>query len=301
MRRIIYLTAIILLAGATFMTSCKKEDDDGPPNINFKGGATYISQDATLNTLEAFTIGITASSNTTSGALLTNLNISRTFDNQTWFSWDTALNVDHYDLNVSFLALNVEGVERIAFKVTDENGISEEIGLNITTESVAGPINFFTQKWLGSYDNNDTGSSFASIDGTVYMLADAKVNSEKVDLVYFFGATYGATLASPDDGVAATVFTGVNGLDTWSQRNNTRFKKLDATAIDWADINDDTIIVEQTETGVDSSRISNTEDGLEAGAMLGFITASGKKGMILIDEIIPGSAGSISISVKVQQ
>ena len=283
------------------MTSCKKEEEDGPPNINFKGGATYISQDATLNTLEAFTIGINASSNTTSGALLTNLNISRTFDNQTWFSWDTALNVDHYDLNVSFLALTVEGVERIAFKVTDANGISEEISLNITTESVAGPINFFTQKWLGSYDNNDTGSSFASIDGTVYMLADAKVNSEKVDLVYFFGATLGATLAAPDDGKAALVFTGPNGLDTWAQRNNTRFKKLDETTINWGDITDDTIIVEQTETGVDSSRISNTEDGLEAGDMLGFITASGKKGMILIDEIIPGAAGSISISVKVQQ
>lgn len=284
------------------MTSCNKdEEEDGPPNISFKGGATYISQDATLNTLEAFTIGITASSNTTSAATLTNLNISRTFDNQVWFDWDTALNVDHYDLNVSFIALNVEGVERIAFKVTDANGISSEISLNITTESVAGPINFFTQKWLGSYDNNDTGSSFASIDGTVYMIAEAKVNSEKVDLVYFYGATYGATLASPDDGVAATVFFGANGLETWDQRNNTRFKKLDETTIIWDDITDDTIIVEQTETDVTNSRISNTDDGLEAGSMIGFITASGKKGIILIDEIIPGAAGSISISVKVQQ
>ncbi|MCK5838256.1 MAG: hypothetical protein KAG99_00345, partial [Bacteroidales bacterium] len=136
MKRIIYLTTIILFAGATFMTSCNDEEEDGPPNISFKGGATYISQDATLNTLEAFTIGITASSNTTSAATLTNLNISRTFDNQVWFDWDTALNVDHYDLNVSFIALNVEGVERIAFKVTDEKGMTNEISLNITTESV---------------------------------------------------------------------------------------------------------------------------------------------------------------------
>lgn len=306
MKKITCLFSFILLGSMLLWTSCAKDDEPNPdelkPNLNFKGGPGYISQDATLNVLEAFTIGISASANNNSGAKLTNFKITRTVDNQVWFDFDSVLNnVEFFNVDVKFQSLNMEKTERIAFKITDKDGYSNEVALNITTESAAGPINWFTQKWLGSYANPDTGSSFASIDGTVYKIADAKANSGKVDLVYFYGATYGATIAAPDDGIAETVFSGPDGLATWDTRNSTRFKKCDAASIDFDAIQDDTAILEQTETGVTNSRISNTEDGLAEGDILAFITEGGKHGLIRIDEIIPGTAGSMAISVKVQQ
>jgi hypothetical protein len=298
MRKLVYLFAVILLAGATFMTSCNKEDEpqDLNPTINFKGGAGYVSQDATLETLEAFTIGITAQANATSQKNLSNLKITRTFDNQVWFEWDSAIDVNFYSIDVNFLALNVEGTERVEFTITDKDGEQAKISLNITTESAAGPINFYTQKILGSYQSA-TGSSFASIDGTVYNLADAKANADKIDWLYFYGATNAATLAAPDDDDAADVFNdATNGLQTWSVLNDTRFKKV-STAIDWDAVTDDTIIVQETTDGVDQTKINQ----IAVGDILGFVAANGKHGLIKIDNIVAGADGTIEISVKVQQ
>jgi hypothetical protein len=302
MKKLVYLFSFLMLSSILLWTSCEEDPIDPgdlTPTINFKGGEGYISTDATLFTDEPFTIGITATNNATSGANLALLEITRTFNNAVWFSWDTTINVAFFNIDVNMQAINVEGTERVSFKVTDKDGYSEEIGVNITTEieNQAGPINSFDQKILGSYGNVSTGSSFASIDGSVYSLAEAKVNQTKVDWMYFYGATLFATLAAPDDAQAATVFNNAtNGLQTWTTKNATRFKKV-TTAYDWATITDDSIIVLETASGVDQSKFTS----LAVGDLLAFTTVSGKSGMIRINAIVTGSDGTIDISVKVQQ
>jgi hypothetical protein len=297
MKKLIYLFAAIMFAGMTFMTSCTKDEtpENLDPTINFKGGADYISEDATLETLQQFKIGIIAQSNSNSQKALTNLNITRTFDNTAWFVWDTAIDVTAYDININLLALNVEGTEKIDFTVTDKDGKTATISLNITTVATAGPINSYTDKILGSYQSA-TGSSFASIDGTVYSLADAKANSEKIDWVYFYGATNAATIASPMDDDAQNVYNdATNGIATWDIKNDTKFKKV-VDNIDWADITDDTILKEQA-VGADQTKINQ----IAVGDLISFVAANGKTGMIKIDNIVTGTDGTIDISVKVQQ
>jgi 5-hydroxyisourate hydrolase-like protein (transthyretin family) len=266
-----------------------------PPTINFKGGADYISQDATLGTLQQFKIGINALSNSLSQTHLDNLNITRIFDNTAWFSWDTAIDVTAYSIDVNLLALNVEGVEKIEFTITDKDGKTAKVSLNITTESSAGPINSFTDKILGSYNSN-IGASFASLDGTVYSLADAKANSEKIDWVYFYGAVSAATIASPNDVDAQAVYNHpINGIQTWDIRNDTKFRKV-IDNIEWNDITDDSILIEQC-VGADQTKINQ----LAVGDLISFVAANGKTGMIKIDNIVAGADGTIDISVKVQQ
>jgi 5-hydroxyisourate hydrolase-like protein (transthyretin family) len=269
---------------------------DLKPTINFKSGAAYISADATLNVDEEFLIGITASSNTVSGKNLANLKVTRTYNNAIWFVWDTTLNTAYFGCDFSFLALNVAGNETIAFKVTDTDGETQEIALNITTEETGGQINYFVQKILGAQQNIN-GCAFASSDGFVYHLADAKINSDKVDWVYFYGVISFAAIAAPDDVTAGTVYNDpVNGLQTWFVTNSTRFKKI-TTVVDWDAITNDATILQLTEEGVTESKINN----LTVGDIIGFKTEPGKFGLIRVDNITGTSAGTIEISVKVQQ
>ena len=101
-----------------------------------------------------------------------------------------------------------------AFQVTDANGQMKEISYTITTVLSSGPINTYSMTIMGA-QSSTTGSSFASSNGTVYNLADAKTNASKIDWLYFYGATLFATLAAPDDSAAATIFTDpTNGLAT---------------------------------------------------------------------------------------
>jgi hypothetical protein len=302
MKKLSYLFAILFLAGTSFMMSCKDTTEtpqDLKPNIDFKGGAAYISADATLTTLQEFLIGITASPNTTSGKNLANLKVTRTYNNAIWFEWDTTVNVAYVDIDFSFLALTVAGTERIAFVVTDKDGETNTIDLNITTQVVNGPINFYTQKILGAQESN-LGSSFASVDGTIYLLADAFDNQGKIDWLYFYGTGTEqnlATIASPNDTSAAKVFNYGNfQLANWTIKNDTRFKII-PTIVDWAAITDDGTIKQLTQDGVIGTKVNH----LEIGNVLGFITVTGKRGLIKVDNITDTDNGTIEISVKVQQ
>jgi hypothetical protein len=299
MKKMHYLLGVVLISSISFLNSCSKSSDETPvdqtPSINFVGGSGFVSSDVTLTVNESFKVGITAFSNTNSAAKLTLFTITRVFNN-TPSSQDTTISTTSFNINVLAHANSQVGQEKWLFKITDKNGYSKEISFTITTTAASGPINTFSMKILGA-QGSTTGSSFASIDGTVYKLADAKTNASKIDWLYFYGATNLATLAAPDDADAATVFNDpTNGLPTWSVKNNTLFKKV-TDVVDWNSITDDAVIVAQTASGVTNTKINN----LAANDILAFISASGKKGMIKVESISPNSDGTITISVKVQQ
>jgi len=299
MKRIRFILSAIILSGLTVFTSCSKSEDTTPvdqtPSINFVGTTGYVSSDVTLQVNAPFVVGIMAFSNTNSGAKLTKLTITRVFNNVP-STQDTTFSTASLNLIINCIANSQVGPEKFFFKITDKEGQTKEIGFTVTTTAGASPINTFSMKILGA-QGSSTGSSFASIDGNVYSLANAKTNAVKIDWLYFYGATNLATLASPADVDAATVFTDpTNGLATWAIKNDTKFKKV-TDAITWDDITTDEIIVAQTASGVTNTKIKT----LAVNDILSFITASGKKGMIKVESITTGSTGSITISVKVQQ
>ena len=66
MKKTIYLFGLLLLAGATVFTSCKKDEDEEPtvdmtPVLTFIGGAGYTDADATIAPSSTFKVGINAS------------------------------------------------------------------------------------------------------------------------------------------------------------------------------------------------------------------------------------------------
>jgi len=289
----------LLAAGMLMFTSCSDdstEPGDINPSMTFVGGTGYTSGDVTFTTGTEFTVGINAFSSTESNAKLTNFKVTRVFGNKPEVVLDSTFNKDQFSIDMIFNANAEVGTENFIFLITDKDGKTKQLNFVVTTQSAAGPINTFSMKIMGAQQST-TGSSFASIDGSVYSLADAKTNAIKVDWLYFYGATNHATLAAPDDADAATIFNNAtNGLQEWAVLNPTRFKKV-TDAIDWDNINNDAVIVAQTATGVTLTKANE----LAASDVLAFVTATGKKGLIKVNSISGTATGTITISVKVQQ
>ena len=296
MRNLKLIACLVLLTSIGMLTSCSKDStEDLKPTITFIGGAGFTDSDVTLNAGAPFKVGINATANVSSGKNLANLKIVRTFNNIPVTMLDSTLTLDNFSGSFTSNAVAVVGTERWTFTITDKDGQSNELSFNITTIATAGDITTYADVLLGSYDNATYGSSFASSTGVIYKIADAKLNSSKVDWIYFYGVSNLATLAAPDDADAATIYTGVNGLSSWTTRNATKFMKV-TTQVIWDNITDDSQI-----TALAAASNLSKANLIQTGNILAFKTAAGKLGLIKINAITPGAAGSISYSVKVQK
>jgi hypothetical protein len=301
MKKAIFFLGAFILASVTLFTSCSDEENpvDYPPTIILVAGANYISDDATVTVDTTFTIKILAEANA-SGAKLQSLKVTRVFNLQ---SYDTTYSVpsgsqDIFSPEITFTAMPDEGEERIEFKIIAKDGLTAIVDLIITTESAytPTPIRSFTMKVLGSYDS-PTGSSFASIDGTVYTMAEAFANQAKVDFLYWWGGTTDATLGAPDDANANLVFTGANGLPNWTTKKNaTRFKATTLTVAEFDAITDGNVLATNA-AGSDQTRAGE----LVIDDVVAFITESGKHGLVKVTANTAGAAGDITIDVKVEE
>ena len=205
------------------------------------------------------------------------------------------------------------GTKRFTTRVTDKDDQSANKTITITVKEESGggddnpqpgdPINTWTNKTLGSLAHASTaGSSFATSDGSVYSIADAKTNSGKVDMIYSNGASYPLALLAPNlDAIGSLPENSSNRVETWTTRNATKLAKLsNVTVADFDGCTDDKLIVEKvTNAAVSANNVTN----LAANNIVGFITAGGKRGLIKVISTDTSSSAnqSITITVKVQK
>jgi hypothetical protein len=289
MKKTSLIFTTLILASIAFISSCTK--DTTPPSMNFKGGTGYTSADVTIPAGTELKIGINAQSGSSK---LTSFAIKSTFNNITDPLWDTTFSTDTFNRDFYITVPNV-GDTRLTFTVTDKDGQTDELAFVVTVTAV-NDINTYTEVLLGSYDNSSYGSSFASADGSVYMMADAKANAAKVDWLYYYGVTNLATLAAPDDASAATIFNGAtNGLPTWTVRNPTRFSLVSGGAV-W-----DNILTSADIAALATNTTETKVNQLQVGDIVAFKTASNKLGLLKISDITGTSAGTIKYDAKVQK
>jgi len=290
------LIAVLLLvmASISFFTSCTTEEEDLSPTIKFVTGSGYVSSDATLSAGEVFTVNISATANSTSGAKLTNLKVVRNLGGNAVTYVDQDVDQSSFTGEMSAYAAFIVGTEKWTFTVTDANGETAEIVLNITT-TAGGEINTFTQKILGSY-GSAYGSFFASADGSVYNRTQAFDNQSKVDWCYFYGVENAATIAAPNNDEAKTVYhSETYGLQYWTTLNATLFSKVELPD-EW-----DNIVTDAQIIAVAGDCTESKINQIAVGDVLAFKTVSGKLGLIRVTDIATGAAGSITYNVKVQK
>ncbi len=273
-----------------------------PPSLAFLSGEyqpgwNRIDADVTLTVGEEFVFGITG--NTNSDKYLKRLLIQRKFENVSTITiLDSALNTVSITLDIMTFAYPTVGLEDFICTLWDKNDKSTTINFTITTEPAASDITTYEDIILGAQAST-TGGSFATVDGMVYTLDMAKANSDKIDFLYFYGATNLATLAAPDDADAATVFTGANGLDTWDVLNPTKFKTTTLSSADFDAITSSSQLV--TVAVLPTQPNLSKANDLSVGDVLAFKTVEEKFGLIRVDAINgANNAGTIEITVKVQ-
>ena len=291
--KLLFGIALIGLLGAGVFTSCEEDETIPLPTITF------------TNDVDSVQLEPGDSAHTITGTIAAegDLNYVKYF--KVTDQGETQLDmVEEFDdpqsYNFSYTVTGIDQDMTIKVEVTDEENqtVSRNFDINFTPPEDV--INSYTEKILGSYDANQ-GSSFASVDGTVYTWDDAKANSGKIDYLYYHGSTNGATLAAPNDPTAEEVYTG---LPNWEIQNATKFKTTDLSAEDFDGMSskDDSQIVSAAD-GADQTAIN----GLEEGEVIAFITASTsehpeKKGLVKVVTIEgTGGASTMEIAVKVQK
>jgi hypothetical protein len=300
MKKVFLFLGAIMISGVTLLTSCTEENPaDTPPTVSFVAGAGFISDDATLTVNTPFEVKILAEANATSGSKISSLKVTRVFGLQSSDTTYSGFNDATLTMTISFPGVSQTGDENIEFKVTDKDGFSSTISLLITWETAAGgPIDTWEMRILGSWNNADTGSSFASINGNVYKLNEAFVNQPLIDFMYWWAeSTHSATLGAPNDTNAAKVFnTGAYKLENWTTLNSTKFKTTTVSSAAFDAITDATDCIDIA-TGADLTRIAN----LDPGEVIAFVTVTNKHGLIRVKSKVDGSSGSITIDIKVEQ
>ncbi len=305
MKKFSFLLLTVLVSALMVFNGCKNDNDDDnidlDPTLNFTGGTEFISQDVTKGSNETLRFGVTCLANTSSGKKLKNFKLTVVYNNIPQVAHDSSFNSDVYQMDYIFSPPFGVGEHNFIFRVTDDAGKYKERNIIVTIEQAGGLIYEYSDKLMGSYDA-DEGSSFASADGTVYMMANAILNSGKIDWMYSFGASAEnqAVFMAPSDGLADTFF-GAN-MSGWATRNETKFKKVTET-VDWDNITNDVKLVELTASGMDFTAIKQVAEG----DIIAFITDpnktefADKKGLIKVTAITTGSDGTITFDVKVQQ
>ena len=180
-----------------------------------------------------------------------------------------------------------------------ESATTTTLSRNIQVTIPYGEINNYTAVILSDIEN-PSGSSFFSLETNELMqLAAAVASSQKVDLIYYYGATNKATICAPSD-TRVEVFTDRNNLpivNRFATGNNTKLAMVTVTADNFNAAVNDKIIVENI-----PATTATAVTQLAVGNIFYAETAGGKKGLILVKNIT-GTQGTsqITIEVKIQK
>lgn len=129
MKTLKYFLMIFSCTGLLWLSGCTDEEPV-PPTVAFKGGATYVSDNKTLEPGETFLAGVTA---TAGDKKLSEFTVRRSgIVNAP--EVDSSISGDNFSFERNFVAAATEGVETWTFTVTDNDGESASVAFNITTE-----------------------------------------------------------------------------------------------------------------------------------------------------------------------
>lgn len=305
MKKLTYLLGILVVAGVVFSSCAKDDEEEDPPSITFLGGTEpttgweRVDGDVQLTVGDPFVFGFTASSN--SDKNLSNIMVTRNYENiSTTTVLDSNVSVKSFTIDIQVVAYpSTPGSEVFEIKATDKNGKSSTISFTVTTEMADPGIIEFMNVELGSY-NSSTNSSFASITGETFSLAEANADESiqaKIDWVYYDGATGGHTIMSPVNASIETIYPAIGG---WTNRKTTLIAKTTLTANDYEAIDTKTqliVVISNQGLSFDKNFYSeNTSNpgGFAEGDIFACETSGGKFALIKITEVNEGANNGLS-------
>ncbi len=292
MKRLLIIFTLVL----TVIIGCEKETiNHPPPTINFVTDTGYVYTDTILALGETFKVGIIAENPNVN---LTNFIIKVESDTLEVFL-DSGMNTPTLNYEKT-LVKGIKDSEKWIFIIRDRDGKSDEISFNILMDSSStyGNINYFQSIDLGA-QNNSIGSFYSLDEDSVYILETAFNNQNKIDLCYFYDFIDidENTIASPGANIDESVYPGESGLSNWSTRRTSRFKIANISEEDFLNATNDSLLLAVYGQSEGNRKAKNLQDGI----IISFKNNNGKVGLFKVNSVLGTDAGTINISIKVQE
>ena len=276
------------------ISSCIKDSPPlGGPGIAFIHDSGYVYRDTSLVIGDHIKVGIDARD---VYANITFFHIA--FDNgkvQTML--DSGMN--RAGLRYTFNIIKSQSAEeKWIFMVMDRNRFQQsiEIVLHKADSNHYGNIITYNNISLGAQGNPSDGSFLSLANGRTSFLDSAYAHQSLVDIIYYFGQ-YDGTFSSPSEAEAPTIFTGPEGIAGWAIKNETRYDTTALTTQLFDEATNDSLLLAVYEPTAGKRKAKY----LAPGMVISFKSPLGKIGLIKVSETVPGVAGSIKVSVKVQE
>lgn len=283
----------LMLVLACSMCSCSKNPAPGPPTISFIHGAGYLSHDTVIETGQKVKIGIRAVG---PNANLTYFSV-RVNNGTGSILLDTGMNCPSLVYNIELIKTTAP-LEVWTFLIMDRNRVEQSVQIALTKSdsSAWGKIITLGDISLGAQENPALGSFFSLAANDVMTLPQAFENQQTVDLVYYYGL-YEGTLASPNEAEAPGFFTGPQGIANWAVKNETRYDTTAITQQAFDLSTNDSLILSAYEPTAGKKKGKYALPGM----VFSFKSPAGKLGLIKILEVNPLAAGSVKMTIKIQE
>lgn len=264
-------------------TSCETEETPSAPSINFTNGVSEASTDQATYTI--------------TGTITSEVGLKDVKYFKVTSAGEDQLSMveDFNDKNSYAFQYDVAVSEDMTIKVTatDKDNQSTSRNFVITYTGGAASISSFNAVLIGAQSNTTNGSTASLETGTVYSISgsEAKNNSDKIDIVYYYGSKLAALYApSQSDIQAVTSF----GISDWTSKN--------ATKLGFSTLNSSDFDAVTSLSGIEGagSPTLDVVPELDVNDVIVFETVTGKKGVFKVTSLDTGDKGTITISVKVE-
>lgn len=300
MNKLFYSFWSLMLMGAMVLTTaCGQEEDVTPeaPAITLSGVTDPTTATANVGQAVSFKVNIAAPGGFNvirvdrtigTGSTVTHAEQAKT-PGQTVTSYA-------YDFSFTPTADMAGKAVTFDFVATDDNSkqATHTFVVNVNEPAILS----YTAVLLGGQSNPDKGSFYNAIDNTVYLMAAAKNNKAKVDMLYYFGATNKATISAPNSTDAKAVF---GATDLEGMTNATEFVRTTAVFENITKASEITSAWAEKKTGTIGAQVTD----LSVGHTFAFQLAQGRGfriGVAKVEKIEGTTDGtrSITLSVKLQ-
>lgn len=285
---------LIFLAGLIFsmMMSCTPDENPGlPPVLKVTFADSTSVSDTSIEAGQSIDIIVEGLGNE---------------NNITYFSLirngvhvlDSGLNAPGF-VSRRTIVRGTDSIENYTVLIRDRsfNETTFDFSIGLKPTLVYGGVRHWSHVVLGAQSNSVTGNFFDLFSGQTFSLAQAFVNQDSVQLVYFYDAVDLNTIASPNANIDTSYFGGSSGLANWTVKNEVRYIQIFNTEQEFSDCQNDSLIIANIFPYATGKRKAKV---LQPGHMYEFSFA-GLYGIFYVHNVIGTDAGTIDISIKMQQ
>ena len=292
------IIGIICILFILITMSCKKEEGTIAPKIEFIKQAGYIWSDTTLPIGAQVKVGVIASK---SNANITYFNIVINTNGTSQIAIDSGMNATNFSFNYTiYKGVNAE--ETWTFMTMDKDRNKASISLKLKRSAVTnwGNVKTYNSITLGAQNNTINGSFLSLKSGYTFLLNDAFLNQDSIDVIYYYGALptyFQSTLSSPGETQAPLFFTGASGISNWTTKHTTMYFLTTLTTTQFDQLTNDSLLI------VSFPLLGSTKKSkfLNAGEVISFKDQAGKLGLIKVISVNGTESGTAQLAIKIQE